>query len=364
MSNAEQNQKEFQTQEAINNASINHSSSQNISATENENKGGFFKSETSDNIINQNQPIDAKNNIVAVNINNTSQNQNTLNQKKNLDKGESTQKNPNETKEANFNSEMNISSSSISDISFSTDSHKVQKNCFITILTLISLAIGIALIVLLSYIYKWTKKDPLQNLNIKTEPSDTSNINTEKLNGKEHALYNHMKSNSDLRYLDDDCNDFESQLKDNNYKLDKVFKLKFNIVNKMALGILIIIIINFGLFLLMVMSSIGIICFGECCFSILAIITVFLFFVSIISDFVNVILFIIMLVNYFKGNTTGEFLDYYKDCMDNYNRPELKSDYDKLNKFNKSFIAFIVLNSVSMFINVISSFIKIKTVGN
>ena len=150
-----------------------------------------------------------------------------------------------------------------------------------------------------------------------------------------------------LRYLSANCDDFNSKLEVNNYEPDKVFKLNFKMVHKMAYGMECIIIICFILLYLILLT----VCCGESCLPIFAILAILSFFVIIISSIINFIFFIIIIINYFKGNGTGEFLDYYEGCLDIRNRYILLDAYEKLDKLNKNFIAFIILNIISMALN-------------
>ena len=68
-----------------------------------------------------------------------------------------------------------------------------------------------------------------------------------------------------------------------------------------------------------------------------------------------------MMVNYYKGNTTGEFLDYYEDCLeDDEKTEEIKNIYDKLNNLHKCFTAFVCLNFIGIFLNALGSCFKEK----
>ena len=105
-------------------------------------------------------------------------------------------------------------------------------------------------------------------------------------------------------------------------------------VHKMAYGMECIIIICFILLYLILLT----VCGGESCLPICAILTILSFLVIIISSIINFIFFIIIIINYFKGNGTGEFLDYYEGCLDIRNRYILLDAYEKLDKLNKNLL--------------------------
>ena len=231
------------------------------------------------------------------------------------------------------------------------------------IFMIINIVFDIIIIVLLIHIHKWTVNNPLENIILPYNISDSSYINNDisstQISPKE-IIYKDVNGKNILRFLDDNCNDFNEKLEDNNYELDKVFKLKFKMVHKMSLGILIIYCINFGLLFLILISIFSLACIGECCKPLMLFSLVLIGIVSIFSGIVNLILFIIMMVNYYKGNTTGEFLDFYNDCCNNEISNNLEEVYEKLNKLNKHFTDFVVLNFIEMSFNIISNALKKK----
>ena len=59
----------------------------------------------------------------------------------------------------------------------------------------------------------------------------------------------------------------------------------------------------------------------------------------------TIVLFIIMIVKYYKGNT-GEFLDFYEDCLKGEDKVmNLQKAYKKMNNINKYMTAFVCLFS-------------------
>ena len=92
----------------------------------------------------------------------------------------------------------------------------------------------------------------------------------------------------------------------------------------------------------------GSICFGENVLKLIAPFAVCIVPVVSLSGLVNFILFIILLVNYCKGTTTGEFLDYWNICLNETERQFLKDPYDKLHSLHSVMTAFVVLNFIPL----------------
>ena len=230
-------------------------------------------------------------------------------------------------------------------------------------LSIISFGISIAIIVYTARIYKWTSKNPLENINLNnlnaTINSSMTNIKNLKKNEFNESSFYDVSSSKEvkqyLRYLDEDCQDFNSELKKYNYQIDKVFNLKFDMVHKTSLGILIIICISFGASILLVISVFGALCCENKAFIILAPSLVIMTLVTLFSGITNTILLIILLVNYYKGNSTGDFLDFYEKCLDNDKKPYLMDAYNRLDKLNSNFTAFVVSNILGIILNTISS---------
>jgi len=143
------------------------------------------------------------------------------------------------------------------------------------------------------------------------------------------------------------CKDLDSKIVSQG-GYSKVFDLGFNTVHKVALGILILLIANLVSVALSVLLAFGSICFGK---NVLLLITPFaVCIVPVVSSsgLVNFILFIILLVNYYKGTTTGEFLDYWNICLNESERNFLKDPYDKLHSLHSVMTAFVVLNFIPL----------------
>ena len=143
------------------------------------------------------------------------------------------------------------------------------------------------------------------------------------------------------------CKDLDAKI-ENQGGYSKVFDLGFNTVHKVALGILILLIANLVSVSLSVLLALGSICFGENVLLLIAPFAVCIVPVVSLSGLVNFILFIILLVNYYKGTTTGEFLDYWNICLNETERQFLKDPYDKLHSLHSVMTAFVVLNFIPL----------------
>ena len=143
------------------------------------------------------------------------------------------------------------------------------------------------------------------------------------------------------------CKDLDSKIVSQG-GYSKVFDLGFNTVHKVALGILILLIANLVSVALSVLLALGSICFGENVLRLIAPFAVCIVPVVSLSGLVNFILFIILLVNYYKGTTTGEFLDYWNICLNETERQYLKDPYDKLHSLHSVMTAFVVLNFIPL----------------
>ena len=219
------------------------------------------------------------------------------------------------------------------------------------------------------FIFRWTDKKPLENA-ILEHPNitmDSTMITGERLREKifnkasvDKDVSNFKKVKKYLRHLDDDCNDLMIKIEENNYELDKAFDLGFDMVHKMSFGILIINCLNFGIIIIILIFSLGALCCGKKVFLILAPLFIVMIIVALLSSITNLVLFIIMMVNYYKGDTTGEFLGFYEKCLDKDIKPSLEDTYNRLDKLNKIFTAFVVLNFIGIFLNSLSSCCKKK----
>ena len=258
------------------------------------------------------------------------------------------------------------------------------------VIQIINFGVSIAIIVLLAKIYSDTEDDPLKiyQLEISTDFLENTDplipsgggSNRAKMSRKgSHAKgtefnktfsYYNIKNESNidlnfksknktrinLRNLDSICD-----LKDDNEnKGFTAFDLGFDQVHKMALGIIIINCCVLGSGIIIILAVLCNAIFGEKCASVFIACLPIAIIVIALSGIVNLVLFIIMMVNYYKGNTTGEFLDYYEDCLENDEKTEIKNIYDKLNNLHKCFTAFVCLNFIGIFLNGLGSIFRKK----
>ena len=251
------------------------------------------------------------------------------------------------------------------------------------IFQIITLGMSIATIVLIANIYYETEKNPLEELDSSINWNNYSFVSSnnvpipdltmrvgkycqcgeETLNGfctEEQIIsgcYDISKKEGNLlRRLDDDinCDTIRQDVKvGSGYA--KAFELNYDMVHKMALGLLIVIILVFAAIILMVIGAIGELC-CEGGAAIIAPCIICIICIALFSGLVNFILFIILMVNYYKGKTTGEFLDYYNKCqLSEKERNVLRPTFEKLDHIDSMMTAFVTLNFIQMFLNCIGS---------
>ena len=169
-----------------------------------------------------------------------------------------------------------------------------------------------------------------------------------------------------LRNLRFDCNSLPKDVDLVNPNFHEVFELKFDMVNKMALGILIIYIAILGIAVLSLFLTCAVLCCQDCLVVIMVPLTIIIFLVVIGGGIADLVLLIIMMVNYYKGTTTGEFLDYYENCLPTeYKKGDLKQVYLNLDELDYNMTVLVVMNFVGMFLNYVGScFTNKKEEGN
>ena len=104
----------------------------------------------------------------------------------------------------------------------------------------------------------------------------------------------------------------------------KVFDIGFDMVHKMSLGILIVLCAVGAAVVLNVISKVLNFCCGEGAELIIAPCALCIMAVYTFNGLANFVLFIILIVNYYKGTTIGEFLDFYNICLDANEQNSLK----------------------------------------
>ena len=349
MSNLEQNKNELNKQGGLDNSNNKDSTMQNISAIENDEKDGIFQQESTTNVLEQNKPIEDKKSGIIINIRNDPQNQKQLHQKKDLNEEGQFQKVPGVNNEVIFNLDKAVTKNTNPIKSSRKYSCHVCCRkfgfCFIVIFAIINIIINITVFILLIKIYNRTEY-PLTYSNINLELLDTFEVKTGTLAKKmslEEIDYKYVKSKKILRYLSVNCDYFDSKLKLNKRKLDEFFILDYEQVNRIAYSM----IYNFiSCFILFCFVFLTVLCGGSCIF-----VSKTLAIISYFGIFAKLILFIVMLIAYFNGTETNEFLHYYESCLDDSNKNILLKTYEKLNKLNKIFIAFRVLYIIGVFLN-------------
>lgn len=160
-----------------------------------------------------------------------------------------------------------------------------------------------------------------------------------------------------LRYLveDEKCKDFQHRiidLKDTD-TLDLAFKLNLDMVHKMALGILIIIIANFVVIGLILFVSCGSICCGEGAAVLLLPCIPCILIVAIFSDIVNLVLFIILCVNYYSGDVR-DYVDFL-DCSCIKDRNGLSNKFKDIEELKSSFTTFMILTIIYIILSCANS---------
>ena len=247
--------------------------------------------------------------------------------------------------------------------------------CCICTVQIINILVAATAISLVALVYNGTKDNPLdeleKNLNnttyqssLKTSPSFQLLNEEEKYCQCGEEILNNIcteeqiisgcydiskyKEKSLLRNLEDEyqCDEINAHLNAGE-KMNVVFDIGYGQVHKMALGILICMGVILGLdIILSLVNSFsdgsGNSCVKTCssCNSC----------ISALGGLAEFVLVIILLVNFYKGRTTGEFLDYHDYCTipslynGNYYFNEA---YDKMKKVYTYMTALIIMNFAS-----------------
>lgn len=167
------------------------------------------------------------------------------------------------------------------------------------------------------------------------------------------GCYDVSKNNKStaLRYLEENCEKIKTKI-ENTGKFSKVFVLNYDMVHKMAHGILIVLII--------LLIFVGLNLLGLCCDAIIPVIFIAGLIIFILSLFINFILFIIMIVSYYKGST-AEFLNFYEDCLEDEGKSKaLQDTYEAMNNIKKYMMAFTIINFILIGLYIIDVIIICK----
>jgi len=141
------------------------------------------------------------------------------------------------------------------------------------------------------------------------------------------------------------CNKYIAKIKDeSNTKMSDIFDLKFDKINKMSLGLIIIIGISTGVCLFIILSAlmIGCGCCGDNPSSFLKCILVFAVCYVILEALANIGVTITMIV-YYTGGDLGDFADFLECDGINKNSFNLYSEATSVKPY---FIAFTVINLI------------------
>lgn len=250
----------------------------------------------------------------------------------------------------------------------------------ISCLSLISFAFLITLIVLSAQVYNLTETDPVLHpveLNIGKYLSNEEDLHFKYNYGKHcqcgEEIVNDFcseeqilkgcfdislnKDKLSLRRLYD-CSEL-FKIVGSESDLSKVFELNFDIVHKMALGILIINVIVLGTIIFIIFVSIG----AACCPQLIVVCLPFLYILGFATGFSGLaylILLIIMMVNYYQGKTTGDLIDYI-ECETNSDEKDFLKKmykYDDLDSLDSKMTALVTISFINIVINCIVSIIN------
>ena len=249
--------------------------------------------------------------------------------------------------------------------------------------------ISIAILVFTVRIYNYTAEDPFQKqlsegetwdqFFSKTNQAESSFLKKQckcgdeivndfcteeqKLSGCSEITANPLRNNKQfLRYLElteSECTNYKNKILALKEKetLSQVFTLNFDIMHKMALGLLILVIIGIGVLVITIVAVLGTLCCGDCALIILVPFLPVIFLFVIGAGIVNIVLFFILSLNYFQGNvsTYVEFLE-----CNGVNREKFHGKYSVVEDLKSAFIPFFVLNIIYLILGWINSCINKK----
>ena len=166
-----------------------------------------------------------------------------------------------------------------------------------------------------------------------------------------------------LRNLEEiNCTEIDNILFKKENKYSEVFKLRFDVVNQMALGILIVYsCIVLCTILVMIVSFSAMWC-GDSTLALLILPCIpYIIIIGLSSGCADFIMLIILMVNYYKGRTTGDFLDYYNTCLKETEKNNITKVFSTLDEIDYNMTIFVILNLIGFSINYVGScFIKQK----
>lgn len=170
----------------------------------------------------------------------------------------------------------------------------------------------------------------------------------QKLSGCSEITANSLKNNKQfLRYLlaQSECDNYKNKILALKEKetLSQVFTLNFDMIHKMALGLLILVVIGLGVLVVTIVAVLGTVCCGDCALIILLPFLPVIFLFVIGSGIANLVLFIILSVNYYNGDTSTyvEFLE----CS-GVNTGKFHDKFGVVEDLKSVFVPFFVLNII------------------
>lgn len=160
-----------------------------------------------------------------------------------------------------------------------------------------------------------------------------------------------------LRYLKEEikCDDYEEKILDlRNTNLGQIFVLNFDMINKMALGLIILAIIGFAIIFVICCSACSVLCCGEFGAVFLVIFLPIIILFGIGASFTELVLFIILCVNYNDSNISDyvEFLNcgnINRKAFDSYSA--IENVYSNYTPFMVLYIIFFVINCLQHYCN-------------
>jgi hypothetical protein len=152
------------------------------------------------------------------------------------------------------------------------------------------------------------------------------------------------------------CEDIKNQISIHK-RLSPIFTLNYGSVNKMALGMLIVCCGLLGVIVLTFISFLCICCCQEQGVCFLLACAPIILIVALCGGVADIVLFIIMLVKYYKGRTTGEFIQYYEEC-EPFDKKKLDPVYSVVKPMQGYMTAFVVLNCIGIFLNYLGAILN------
>ena len=223
-----------------------------------------------------------------------------------------------------------------------------------SIIQTINLGLCIAIIVFTTRIYNSTKPElnPIEKYENEHNPTNIRLLNSPPpLSLEDVQIEKHCQCGEQI--LTNICT--EEQIISGCYDITPVFDLGYVMVSKMALGTLIVYCCILGVIVVLMISLFGVLCCGEGALCILAACAPCIIVIVLFSGITNLVLYIIMLVNFYKGTTTGEYLQYYDECMIETDKKKYYEIYKELSSIHSDMTVFVILNAIGSFFNYLGS---------